>query len=124
VELIGTLETSYVSACVFEFDDVLLLIQIAQNGAFLDIDFGFIEIGLGLNEIGIAFFGVVSLFGALLIDLMGEIVKLGAGFASGFDLIGGIELGEELAGLYAGTIFDDLQQSELRERTVLPRDLN
>ena len=64
-------------------------IDFAEDGAFLQLDFGLGEIGLGLAEVGDALFGVGAILGALLFDLMAEVVELGLGVAGVIDLLGG-----------------------------------
>ena len=112
------------SAGVFEFNGVLLLIDIAENRALFDIYLGFFEVGLGLDEIGTAFFPGVCLLSALHFHLMGEIVRLGGCVAGELELIGGIELGEQFVGFDGCAVFYKLQQSELAAHAVLSRNLN
>ncbi len=112
------------SAGISEFDGVFLLIYVAKNRAFLDIDLGFIKIGLGLNQVGMAFFGGVFLIGALQFYLMGKVVEFGFSVAGLFQLVGGIELGQKFAGFYVRAILNKGQERELAAGAVLSRNLN
>ena len=64
-------------------------VDFAEHGTLLQFDFGFGEIGLGLAKVGGALFGVGAVLGALLFDLMAEVVELGLGVAGLVDLLGG-----------------------------------
>jgi hypothetical protein len=98
---------------VFELNGVLLLVKIAKDWAFLEIDLSFLQIGLSLNEIRVALFGVVSLFGALLVHLVGKVVEFSESFTGLADLLSVVELGDGIAGFDVRAIFGKAQQGEL-----------
>ncbi len=95
-------------------------IDFAEDGAFLELDLRLGEIGLGLAEVGDALFGVGAILGALLFDLMAEVVEFGLGVAGLIDLLGAIEDGDEVAFLDLGPIGDELGESH---GTALAPDL-
>ncbi|MGH9696343.1 MAG: hypothetical protein ACRD5Z_19500 [Bryobacteraceae bacterium] len=57
------------------------------------------------------------MFGALLFNLVSEIVILGVSFAGGTDFGGGIELGNQFTCFHASTILDEPRQGEIAALT-------
>jgi len=96
-----------VGAGVLEADLGFEAVDFAEDGAFLDLDSGLGEIGLGLAEVGGTFFGVGAILGAFLFHLVAEVVEFGLGVAGLIDLRGAIEDGDEVAFLYFGAVGDE-----------------
>ena len=102
---------------VFKFHLVLLLFDFAQNGTFPDLDSRLFEIGLGLLQIGCALFGVALVLGLLLFDLMTEIIILSLRFAGEFQLVGIVELGQQVSGVHGHAILDQFDESQITALT-------
>jgi hypothetical protein len=94
---VGPGEAIDVGAGVVLADVGFEAVDFTENGALLELDGGLGEIGLGLAEVRGTLFGVGAILGALLFDLMAEIVELGLGVAGKIDLLGAIEDGDEVA---------------------------
>ena len=62
---------------------VLEAVDFAEDGAFSKLDGGFGEVGFGLPKVGDALFGIGAVLGALLVDLVAEVVELGLRVAGG-----------------------------------------
>ena len=95
-------------------------VDFAEYGAFLEFDCGLGEIGFGLAEVGDALFGVGAILGALLFDLMAEVVEFGLRVAGEIDLLGAIEDGDEVALVDFGAIGDEFGEGH---GTALAPDL-
>jgi len=54
--------------------------------------------------------GPGAILGCLLFDLMAEVIELGLGVAGLIDLLGGVEDGDEVAGVHFGPIGDELRE--------------
>ncbi len=97
VEGVGPGETLDVSAGNGGALLVLEAIDLAEDRAFPQFLQGGGEVCLGLFEIGGALFGIGTVLGTLLIDLVAEVIKLAFGIAGGIHHIGGIERGDDVA---------------------------
>jgi hypothetical protein len=104
---VGPGEAIDVGAGVVLADVGFEAVDFTENGALLELDGGLGEIGLGLAEVRGTLFGVGAILGALLFDLMAEIVELGLGVASKIDLLSAIEDSHEVAQADFGPVGDE-----------------
>jgi hypothetical protein len=104
---VGPGEAIDVGAGAVEADVGFETVDFTENGAFLELDGGLGEIGLGLAEVRGTLFGVRAVLGALLFDLMAEIVEFGLGVAGEIDLLGAIEDGDDVAQADFGSVGDE-----------------
>jgi hypothetical protein len=95
-------------AGVVEADVGFEAVDFTENWAFLELDAGLGEIGLGLAEVRNTLFGVGAILGALLFHLMAEIVEFGLGVAGEIDLLRAVEDGDEIALADFGSVGDEL----------------
>ena len=96
-----------VAGDVWSRTSVFEAVDFAEDGALLSSILGFGEIGFGLAEVGRALFGVGAILGALLFDLVAEVVEFGLGVAGVVDLLGAVEDGDEVAFLDFGAVGDE-----------------
>ncbi len=122
--MIRPLQAGHMFPRVIKFDLVFLLVDFAEDGTFPDFDFGLVEIGLGLLEIGSSLFGVVAMFGGLLFDLVFQIVVLGFAFAEELQFIGAVEFSEDLTGFDYRSVGDELGEGEIAASAFDPRHLD
>ena len=107
---VGFFQAVHVGAGSLQADFGFEAVDFGEDGALLEFDAGFGEIGFGLAEVGGALFGVGAILGALLFDLVAEVVEFGLGVAGEIDLLGAVEDGDEVAFLDAGAVGDQLGQ--------------
>ena len=117
---VGLVEALDVGAGDLEFHFGFEAIDFAEHGAFFELDGGFGEIGFGLAKVRDALFGVGAILGALLFDLMAEVVELGLRVAGEIDLLCAIEDGDEVALVDFGAVGDEFGESH---GTALAPDL-
>ena len=87
-------------------------VDIGEGRTFFQLELGFGELALGGLQIDGALFGIGAILGALLFDLMAEIVVFGLGVAGGVDLSGGVEGGDQVALFDFGPVADQVSESE------------
>jgi hypothetical protein len=104
---VGLSETIDVGTGDVEADVGFEAVDFTENGAFLELDGGLGEVGLGLAKVRGTLFGVGAILGALLFDLMAEIVELGLGVAGKIDLLSAIENSDEVALADFGSVGDE-----------------
>src|SRR6185369_11414722 len=113
-------EAIHMSARTLDANISLEAVDLAEHGALLQFDSGFGKIGFRLAKVGHTLFGIGTILGAFLFDLVPKVVKFGLRIAGEIDLLGAIKDRDEVAFLDFGSIGNEFGE---RHRSALAEDL-
>jgi hypothetical protein len=93
---------------------VLEAVHVAQDGTFLQLDFGFSEVGFGLPDIERALFSLAPVLRFLLPDLLGEVLVLRFRLARRIHLRGAVKFRKHIAFLHLRSVRGEANERETR----------
>src|SRR6185369_2167834 len=90
-------EAIHMSARTLDANISLEAVDLAEHGALLQFDSGLGKIGFRLAKVGHTLFGIGTILGAFLFDLVPKVVEFRLGVAGEIDLLGAIKDRDEVA---------------------------